>query len=350
MRNSRRRAALALALMMADARGVAACPACLGTGAPKLTLVQQLVDSNESVVAAPGRDALHFIVRAPIRGARKPGEEIALSVAQAPWNGVGANGEVILGRHLFTRQWVALGAIAPGHEDWLRRLAVMKRTKALDEKDWAERASYFLDFLADPDPLVRATAYGELARAPYAAMRTLQPKLDHAALLRVYAQATDGEARALLILLLGLEGGATSRRWIGDALARASRESDATNLAALVTADLEGAGVDGLKQIEATYLGASPRGADEIHNVVVGLGVQGGRGGAIPQSDIVPLFRKTVATHPESAGAVAQIMDGWARFDLAPQMAALKDDARLDEGSQLLVANYLLSSSKAAKN
>jgi hypothetical protein len=350
MRNRLRRAGLALALIFLRASGAAACPACLGTSAPKLTLVQQLVDSDENVVAAPGRDALHFIVRASIRGARRPGEEIALSVAQAPWNGVGANDEVILGRHLFTRQWVVLGAIAPGHEDWLRRLAVMKRTKALDEKDWAERVSFFLDFLADPDALVRATAYGELARAPYAAMRPLKPKLDHAALLRNYTQATDGEARALLILLLGLEGGAPSRRWIGDALARVSREKAATNLAALVTAYLEGAGGDGLKQIETTYLGAAPRGADEIHNVVVGLGVQGGRGGAIPQADIVPLFARIVAAHPEAAGAVAQIMDGWSRFDLAPQMAPLKDDARLDEGSQLLVANYLLSSAKAGKN
>lgn len=350
MRNKLRRQALAFALLMMGATVAHACPACLGTGAPKLTLVQQLLDSDESVVAARGRDGLHFIVRESIKGPRKPGEEIALSVGQAPWNGVGGDGVVILGKHLFTKQWVMLGAIAPGREQWLRRLAVMKRTKALDEADWVERVSFFVDDLDDPDPLVRSTAFGELARAPYAAMRTLRPKLDYATLLREYARTTEADGRALIVLLLGLENGEEGRRWVGEAFAQAAHDNNASGLAALVTAFLEGAGEDGLRRVEALYLGAAPRGPDETHNVVVGLGVQGGRGGAIPQQDIVPLFRRIVATHPESAGAVAQILDGWARFELASQMALLKEDARLDEGAQLLVANYLLSSSKATKN
>lgn len=343
------RAALAL-MAMGASLGAVACPACLGTGAKKLTLVQQLVDSDESVVAARGRDGLHFVVRQSIRGARRPGEEIGLSIGEAPWNGVGNDGVVILGRHLFTRQWVALGVISSGHEAWLRQLAVMKRTKALDENDWSARASFFLDFLPDPEPLVRSTAYGELARAPYSAMRALKPKLDHAALVREYARTTDDEARALVILLLGLEDGAQSRSFVDDALTQAARGNSAASLAAIVTAFLEGAGVAGLKRIDETYLGSAPRGADEIHNVVVGLGVQGSRGGAIPQPDVVPLFRKILASHPETAGAIAQIMEGWSRYELAAQMGPLKEDARLDEGSKLLVASYLMSSSRPGKN
>lgn len=353
MRNRLRTRTLATALalfVIGKGFDVRACPACLGAGATKLTLVQQLIDSDESVVAKRGRDGLHFIVSASIRGARKPGEEIALSVGQAPWNGLGNDSLVILGRHLFTKQWVVLGVITPGHEDWLRQLAVMKRTKTLDEADWAARAAFFLGDLDDPDPLVRTTAYGEMARAPYPAMRELKPKLDNAALLGEYARATDVEARALIVLLLGLEGSEKSRRWIADALAQAARENNAAGLAALVTAFLEGSGVEGLKQIDEIYLGAAPHGVDEIHNIVVGLGVQGSRGGRIPQQDIVPLFRKILAAHPEAAGAIAQIMDGWSRFDLVAQMSSLKDDARLDEGSKLLVANYLLSSMKIGKN
>jgi len=48
----------------------------------------------------------------------------------------------------------------------------------MDEADWREHVAFHADRLEHPDPFVAEVACGEIARAPYAAMRTLAPKLD----------------------------------------------------------------------------------------------------------------------------------------------------------------------------
>ena len=53
---------------------------------------------------------------------------------------------------------------------------------SLSESDWLERLAVIAPQLESSEPLVAALSYGELARAPYGAMRSLKPILDPSAI------------------------------------------------------------------------------------------------------------------------------------------------------------------------
>jgi hypothetical protein len=48
-------------------------------------------------------------------------------------------------------------------------------------------------------------------------------------------------------------------------------------------------------------------------------------------------------------GYIAKAIDGCSRWDLARDMMALKSDARVDEGSRLLLTDYVASSKRMAR-
>jgi len=189
-----------------------ACPACIGTASVTLTLVQRFADSDCVVLALPTEKAKTFEILEVIKGGEGSlAERLTLSVDQLPQTPLHPHQKVLLARSSLGESWSVVGEISEGRQAWLRKIAGMKRTKELTDSDWEQRLVEFLPLLDDTDTLVRETAFLEMARAPYKAMRSLKAVLVSRHLLPLYDDPKHHEHRFLLIVLPVIAGGEESR-------------------------------------------------------------------------------------------------------------------------------------------
>lgn len=327
----------------------AACPACLNSNDATLTIVQQLVDSDQVSLAELTDDKRRFRVITPIRGPQKPGDEISLTVAQAPWNGPSKITQIILGRHLFTKQWSILGQIEGGHEEWLIRAASQKRTKSLTNHDWEGRVSVFLSDLISSEPLIRSTAHAELSRAPYQAIKSQGSRIKTELLLRLIDTPHPTDNRSLIILLLGISGDATARAWINHQINRNIQNKSSADLAALMTAKIEIEKEEALSLIDEQYIKTSIKNPDEVHAVQIALSIQGQAASAIDRRSLSEAYLKLVTKYPELVGYAASDFQNWGYWDLAPVIQNLAENNDLDDGSRLLVSGFIAASPRMVK-
>jgi hypothetical protein len=145
-------------------------------------------------------------------------------------------------------------------------------------------------------------------------------------------------------------GGAPEAQAI-EAWIEASRQShDATNLAALIAADLEIRGPSRVAWVEENYFADRSRGLPEIEAALLALSVQGTADAKIPRARIVAAYRRFIKERPPMAGFVVLDLSDWQAFEPAADLeAALRSGAIKDEGSQFVVLNYLRRSAAALR-
>lgn len=340
------RAWLAAALMCVSA-AAAACPLCLGAGQP--TKAQQLVTAQQAVLAVPTADASRFRVTEVIKGVRPSSSTIEGGYARfGPASGaeVTTSGKPLLLVHddLFPT-WVILGAIGADRAAWLRKLAAGKRTEAMSAEEWRTRVALVVPHLESPEPLVAELAYGELAAAPYTAVRKAKPGLDAGA-VRAWLWNPELAARhRLYLLLLGFAGNARDAADLERQLEAAWNAGDATNLASMLAADLELRGAARMTWVEERYLRARARSTREIEAALLALSVHGSANGVIPRERVIQSYRLFMKEHPEIAGYVAQDLAAWRYWDAVPEYVALmKSDVRQQYPSRLAILVYLRQS------
>ena len=215
-------------------------------------------------------------------------------------------------------------------------------------EDWRARVALVLPHLENAEPLVAELAYGELAAAPYAAMRTAKPQLD-ARPVRAWLADTKLAARhRLYLLLLGLAGNEGDAAALDQRVDAAWKSGDATNLASMLAADLELRGAVRMPWIEERYLRERSRSAPEISAALLALSVHGNASGAIPRERVIQSYRVFMKAHPEIAGYVAQDLAAWQYWDAVPEYVALmKSDVRQQFPSRLATVAYLRQSPSA---
>ncbi len=266
-------------------------------------------------------------------------------------------------RNKSSHRWMSLGSTRAAEAGWLRQFAETAPvagsagwtwpgaplpSSEADKPAWAARLALVAPLLESPDRLSAAIAFGELARAPYAAARSLEGALDPRTVAS-WLDHSPPERRSAYLLLLGIVGGPPEEENIGATLTSLAQAGEATDLAAIVAADLELGGPSRLPWIEEAYLGKTPRSLAEIEAVLVALGVQGTADAAIPRADIVAAYRRFVQVHAAMAGFVATDLGDWRDFSAAKDMeAALRSGAIKDPGSQFAVLSYLKEAPSAA--
>ena len=244
--------------------------------------------------------------------------------------------------------WVILGAIGAEQSGWLRKLAAGKRSEDMSAEDWRARVALVLPYLESPEPLVAELAYGELAAAPYAAMRTAKPRLDARAVRAWLADPQLAARHRLYLLLLGFAGNASDAAALDQRLEAAWKSGDATNLASMLAADLELRGAARMAWIEERYLRDRARSAPEISAALLALSVHGNASGAIPRERVIQSYRMFMKEHPEIAGYVAQDLAAWQYWDAVPEYVALmKSDVRQQFPSRVATLAYLRQSPSA---
>lgn len=326
-----RTAALAAALAT-FAGNVWSCPICLQGMAP--TEGQQLAASHRAVLATPAANG-SLNVAAAIKGDAPSGPIAALG-SYAP----GATLLAVLPTP--SARWIVIGPTAAASADVLRRIASSAPDAGAPDAQWAEYAAFMLPQLRDRDPLMASIAVGELSRVPYAALRTVKPMVD----ARWVSRGLDDPSRQrLFTLLFGIAAAPGSAEVIEQRLHTAHRARDATNLAALLAADLEIRGPSRVTWIEKTYLMDKNRSLAEIQAALLALSAQGDADAAVPRARVIAAYRMFMKERKPMAALVAHDFAEWGYWDAGPEFAQLlKSNALPDPASRVAVYAYLAAS------
>lgn len=336
----RRLAAVLVGLLLAAVAVPARACAVCAPSAP-LTVAQRLIDAERAVLAHPeAGPSAGWRVVAVVRGAPE-----AEPPALVPGSYRDPEGRpLLLVRDRLSRTWTAVGPIAEAQAGWLRGLAAYRRTAEMTPQDWTQRVAALAPLLEHPEPLVAETAYGEIARAPYAAMRANRAALDGARLARWVEDPALAPRRPLYLLLLGLAGGPADAARIERALAAREPRPDPVDLPALLAADLELQGVRRLPRIEKTWLLDPARGPTELRAAIVALSVHGGEGGTVPRAAVADAFLRFTERRAPLGGLVAQDLAAWGVWDATPRFAALVDAPDVPMWSKVAMLQYLRES------
>jgi hypothetical protein len=337
---------LVAALLWASAE-VCACPICLGAGHP--SKAQELVTGPEVVLAVPTRDASRFRITQVIKGKRPPGGTIEGGYPRSgPGSGTVAarSGKpLLLVRDEQLPTWEVLGAIDAGHSGWLRKVAAGKRAPEMSVEEWRARIALVVPYLESPEPLVAEIAFAELTAAPYAALRAAKPGLGASTVRRWLAEPDLAARQASYLLLLGFVGNAQDAAALEQRLDAASQSGDATNLGAMLAADLELRGDARMKWVDDKYLRDPKRSTREIEAVVLALGVHGQANGTISRERVIQSYRMFIRERTDLAGLVAPDLAAWNYWGAVPEYAALmKSDVRQQGPSRFAIALYLRQS------
>ena len=319
-----------------------ACAICApGAG---LTPGQQMINAQRVVVAKP--DGARWQPLATLKGEAGP---IPPGEVPAPVQPPPGPKAVVFVEDSLTKRWDAVGAVSAEHSEWLRKVAMQKRTAEMGDGDWRERVAFHAPMLEHPEPLIADIAYGEIARAPYAAMRTLKRQLDARRLVGWVNDPARAPRLALYTLLLGVAGGADASAWVSERLAQAVKTNDASNLAALLTAAMEMEGASRVAFIESTYFGRpGDRSANEVQAALLALSVQGGADARIPRRRVVDAYLVLARSGHPLAGYAAPDLAAWQIWEAVPTyIALLRSGAPQHPASQVAILNFLAASPRA---
>jgi hypothetical protein len=246
------------------------------------------------------------------------------------------------------QSWANLGPIGAEHARWLRKLAASKPATNLTEGEWQTHVALALPYLENAEPMVAEIAYGELARAPYSAMRSLRALLDAGALRQWAADPRLAKRQSLYTLLLGVAGDATDAARIEQRLEATWNAKDATNLGPMLAADLELRGPSRMAWIDVKYMSDRDRTTRELQAVLLALSVQGAANATIPRERVIESYRTFIDGHKALAGFVAQDLAAWNYWDAGPEyVALLRSDLAQHPASRYAMLNYLKQSPRA---
>ena len=143
----------------------------------------------------------------------------------------------------------------------------------------------------------------------------------------------------------GPEDGARLDRQIEAALAA----HDATNLAAVIAADLTLGDPSRIDWIETRIFADKRSTMPEIEAALLALNVLGeANGAAVPRARVVAAYRDFIKLRPPMAGFVAPRLADWGSWGAAADYAALlRSDATMDPASDFAVRNYLKRAAEA---
>jgi hypothetical protein len=333
-------ATMLLAFVSSDS--LRACPLCLSSR-PLTISAQELVYAARSVLAVPAADGKSFRVVDIIKGECRSEDLTTDSIFRANAATMESTKTFLLVRDDSWARWVNFGPISADQAGWLRELTTTKRTTGMNESEWREHVVFFLPYLESPEPMVAEIAHAELTNAPYAALRSLKPRLDIAAVRKWLGDPKLIARQPLYILLLGLGGGPQDAERVEEHLDAAYNTKDATNLAALLAADLELRGPSRVAWIEDAYfLRSRQRTLPEIEAALLALSEQGKVNAGIPRERVVEAYRLLIREHKTQAGLVAKDLADWDCWDFAPAFCALlRSGIPIRDTSRTAILEYL---------
>ena len=327
-----------------------ACPICSGT-APRLTLLQTLINADRAVIARPlgGGD---FEVLESIKASSKesdrrgmrlrkpkfaPGEDVPMR-ADAP--------SVLLLRQSLGGAWVVAGQMPAPAAPAARLLVGAKRSTDMTPADWQARVVTLAPLLEHPVPLLAETAYGEIARSPYAAMRSARGFVRPADLKAWLADPGRSPRRSLYWLLYGINAGPAEASDIAARVDALGRGNALTDLSSLLAADLEAGGSARRVVLRKRYFEDRSRTLPELQEAVLAFTVHADAGDAALRRDTAAMFGRLVRTHRALGGLVAADLARWQYWEAVPDYITLLRSRALHPVMRQPVLDYLTASGR----
>ena len=328
------------ALMILASPEAQACQLCLGgvLFAPG----QQLDVAEQAVLAVPLASRTRWRIIEVAKGNAVPGRVITEPVDGADAAAIRAGRPFFLLRHEQWPRWSSVGTIGVEYAGWLRQLASTGTRTDRPDIDWRRRVALVSPYLESAEPLAALIAYGEVARAPYGALRSLKPRLDAAIIARWLDDPKLAARRSAYTLLLGIAGGPADAERLERRLDAAWASRDATNLGAMLAADLELRGPSRVAWVESKYLTDRGRTMPEIAAALQALGEHGDENGAVPRARVIQAFLVLIKERKPMAGLVAEHLADWEYWDAVTQYAELlASDVPPDPASRGAIVTYL---------
>ena len=328
----------ALALPASPAR---ACTIC-STGA-ELTPAQRLINADQVVLLAP--QPRGWQTRALIKGepgSPLPADALPPPPATATRDTADTAPPWLAARDRYSGQWTLYGPVGADHAAVLARAASAQRTAEMGIDDWIERARFYAPYLEHAEPLLAELAYGEIARAPYAAMRHLRGSVEAAQLARWLDDPALAARAPLYTLLLGIVGDAQTAQRVERALVEARRTRVPADQSALICALIELRGSAALSMIERQYLTDRNGDPAQARSALLALSVQGQADGVLPRAEVIAAYRRLIARRHPLAGLAAADLAAWQAWDVTPAyVALLNSGAALHPVSRVAIVSYL---------
>jgi hypothetical protein len=346
---------LAALFLLISASPAIACPLCYEAARQLVTIGQQLGTADRVVLAAPIAGGNRFRIVEVIKGKGVIGDIIADPVTDLDATAAtGRDPVLFLGDPLAPR-WSSAGTVRAEYANWLRQLAATHLVKgdplrptwsltmgAAALTGWRQRIALVQPYFENSDTLAAQIAWGELARAPYAAMDVVRSRLDAATVTSWLEDPKLASRHAAYTLLLGFVGGQAEAARLEQRIDATRNSHDATNLGAMIGADLELRGPFRVGWVEAMYFADHSRTLPEIEAALLALNVHGDANRTVPRERVIQAYRAFIRERPPMAGFVAPQLADWNYWDVTTEYATLlKSNAIKDPASEFAVVNYL---------
>jgi hypothetical protein len=346
------------------ATAVVGCPLCYEAARQMMTEGVQLDSTNRAVLAARAVGGGPLRIVAVIKGSDTPGDVIVEPVvATADGSSTSVESSLLI-HDLTAQQWTSVGTIPVKDAIWLRRIVAtrdvpgdrprrtwpmtMSTADALSYAGWRQRVALVAPYLENPNPLAARLAWGELARAPYATLDGARSLVDAAAVEAWLDNPNVAPRRAAYLTLLGFIGGPEDSSLLDRRIETALASHDATDLAAMIAADLELRGPTQVDWIVARVFADKNRTMPEIEAALLALNVLGEANGSISRARITAAYLEFIKLRPPMAGFVAAELADWGCWDATADYGAMvKSKAAMDPASEFAINNYLKRAAEA---
>jgi hypothetical protein len=343
-------------LMLITAGDSSACSICFSGRV--VTPGQRLDAADQAVLALPVPGTGQFRVTELVKGNAVVDTMISEPLTRVDAVALRSGKPLLLLRNESAQRWTSVGAIGAEYAGWLRQLAatntaargrpkrVWRQTaetsSEMTDTQWHERLALVVPYLEHPEPLAAEIAYGEISRAPYAAMRSLKPQLEAVKIASWIDDPRRAAQHATYLLLLGIAGTSDDAAHLERRIDTAWKSNDATHLAAILAADLELRGLPRVGWIEQMYFSDRNRTLAEIEAALLALSVHGVANATVPRERVIQAYRLFIKERKPMAGFVARELADWEHWDATPEyVTLLKSDAIRDPLSHFAVTNYL---------
>lgn len=335
--------AAALALVAGPA---AACLVCISL--PERTIADRLVEAEVVVLAR--EDPARPFTYAPstlLRGDDpKPIPFLVDSTTRRRL--AAAPGDAVLMAYEADTGWTQLAYADPE----MRAMAaeILSAAPAWARDGGAARFAYFAERHDAADPTVRALALAEISRSPYAAIRTMQPRIPRAEIVRTLRDPAQMARAPVHILFLGLSDDPDDHALVRRGVDTAARHGLATHLAAWATAYAEIDGPGAVERMRALYFDTRGRDAGLLRAVVTAFSTLAEGGDPALRPGIDAAFRELAAEGPPALAAEAAKQLTWAQdWSQAATFSDLLASGAIDDpAAEFVISIYLEAAQEAA--
>lgn len=329
-----------VALSLAAPAAVRACPFC---NAQTKTLSEELDSADAAVIAkmlkGPSKEAIAagdaapstFAVVQVLKGPRElPKEMDVLYFGQQP---AGAQ-FLVSGAGDKKVEWAAPNALSPRAVKYVAQLLKLP-------KKGADRLVFFQEYLEDQESLLANDAYEEFARAPYAEVKDLKPRMHRDRLLKwISDREVPASRRRLYLTMLGVCGQPGDIAALEEMIKSSDRQVR-TALDAMVACYLILKGPNGMPLIEDLFLKNKEAEYTDTYAAIMALRFLGQETTAVPKERLLGGLR-AMLDRPQLADLVIPDLARWQDWSCIDKLVELFKNA--DEESSWVkvpVVNYL---------